>query len=73
MGAYNIACRDMKRHNTFYIQEPLFDELKRYICYVCHQWIKKDGLYVGNGIWRHAKCKPIDGKLAKKKTVEKTH
>ena len=54
-----------------YLQEPLFAELKRYICYVCHRWIKKDGLNVGNGIWRHEKCKPIDLQSLKSKIAEK--
>ncbi len=50
----------LRKARTVYLQEPLFEELKRYICYVCHRWIKKDGLNVGNGVWRHAKCKPIE-------------
>jgi len=60
-----------RKTKTMYLQEPLFAELKRYICYVCHRWIKKDGLNVGNGIWRHEKCKPIDLQSLKSKIAEK--
>jgi hypothetical protein len=42
-----------------YYQEPLFDELRRDTCYVCCERIKKDdGVYIGNKLWRHKKCKP---------------
>ncbi len=42
-----------------YYQEPLFDELRRDTCYVCYERIKKDeGIYIGNNLWRHKKCKP---------------
>ena len=47
------------RKKTLYYTQPLFEELKKEYCYVCGQRIKKDeGLHVGNGIWRHKKCKP---------------
>jgi hypothetical protein len=49
----------MGRTKVKYLQEPLFEELKRDICYVCYGKIKKDeGIYIGNGMWRHGKCKP---------------
>jgi len=49
-----------------YFQEPLFEEFKKDICYVCNKWIKKDtGLNVGKGVWRHTRCKPIDPKLTR--------
>jgi len=42
-----------------YYQEPLFDELRRDTCYVCYERIKKDeGIYIGQNLWRHKKCKP---------------
>ncbi|HNZ57842.1 MAG TPA: hypothetical protein PKM38_00525 [Syntrophorhabdaceae bacterium] len=62
----------MPRKKNIYLQEPLFEELKRYICYVCHRWIKKDGLYIGNGVWRHAKCKPKDIISLRDKTTTKS-
>ena len=56
-----------KKAKILYFQEPLFEEMKKDICYLCHRWIKKDtGLNVGKGVWRHAKCKPIDFKLLKR-------
>jgi hypothetical protein len=42
-----------------YFQEPLFEELKKDYCYVCYRRIKNnDGIYIGNSMWRHKKCKP---------------
>jgi hypothetical protein len=41
-----------------YLQEPLFPEMKEDLCYVCYTWIRHDGVYIGNGMWRHQKCKP---------------
>jgi hypothetical protein len=42
-----------------YFQEPLFEELRKYYCYVCGKKIKgDDGVYIGNNTWRHKKCKP---------------
>ena len=59
------------RAKILYFQEPLFEELKKDICYVCHKWIKRGaGLNVGKGVWRHAKCKPIDSRLMKKSSIE---
>jgi hypothetical protein len=56
-----------RKAKILYFQEPLFQEMKKDICYVCNKWIKKDaGLNVGKGMWRHTKCKPIDLYLAKK-------
>ena len=56
-----------RKAKILYFQEPLFQEMKKDICYVCNKWIKKDeGLNVGNGVWRHTRCKPIDLKLARK-------
>jgi hypothetical protein len=50
-----------------YFQEPLFEEMKKDICYICHKWIKQGaGQNVGKGVWRHEKCKPVDSRLAKK-------
>jgi hypothetical protein len=47
-----------KRHHAYY-QEPLFNELRRDTCYVCHERIAgDDGLYIGKDLWRHKKCKP---------------
>jgi hypothetical protein len=60
----------MAKAKILYFQEPLFEEMKKDICYVCHKWIKQGaGLNVGKGVWRHEKCKPIDFKLAKKSSV----
>ncbi|MBP8625345.1 MAG: hypothetical protein KBI10_01440 [Syntrophorhabdales bacterium] len=43
-----------------YIQEPLFEEFKKDTCYLCHKRIKgKDGLKVGESLYRHKKCNPI--------------
>jgi hypothetical protein len=59
-----------KKTNVLYIQEPLFEEFKKDICYVCRKWIKKDdGLNVGKGVWRHVKCKPVDLKILKKSSA----
>jgi len=56
-----------KKIRPSYIQEPLFEEFKKDICYVCHKWIKdEEGLNVGNGLWRHLKCNPIDPEFLKK-------
>ena len=43
-----------------YYQEPLFDEMRRDTCYVCHERIKKndESVYIGKNLWRHKKCKP---------------
>jgi hypothetical protein len=71
MLAQEVAAMSRKT-KTMYLQEPLFQELKRYICYVCHRWIKNDGLNVGNGIWRHAKCKPLDVKSLRDKIITKS-
>ncbi|MBA4418737.1 MAG: hypothetical protein C0392_12640 [Syntrophus sp. (in: bacteria)] len=47
-----------KSKNKYY-QEPLFEELRKDTCYVCYDRIKKDeGIYIGNSLWRHKKCKP---------------
>jgi hypothetical protein len=42
-----------------YLQEPLFEEMKREVCYVCYDRIKADeGVHIGKGKWRHERCKP---------------
>jgi hypothetical protein len=47
-----------KPKRKFY-QEPLFEELRRDTCYVCYERIKTgDGIYIGQNLWRHEKCKP---------------
>lgn len=48
------------RSKSKYFQEPLFEELKRDTCYVCHGRIKKgeESVYIGQHLWRHKKCKP---------------
>ena len=58
-----------------YFQDPLFEEFKSDTCYVCCRWIPAGkGIGVGQGLWRHADCKPgsrrwsasdVDGRLAK--------
>jgi hypothetical protein len=58
-----------------YFQDPLFDEFKNDTCYVCCSKIPAGkGICVGQGLWRHADCKPgsrrwsasdVDGRLAK--------
>jgi hypothetical protein len=51
-----------------YFQEPLFHELKKDYCYVCCERIKKDeGIYIGNDMWRHKKCKPGSSRWLKSK------
>jgi hypothetical protein len=55
-----------------YYQEPLFEELKKDTCYVCYERIKKDeGVYIGNSLWRHKRCKP-GGHSWQKSKVGKT-
>lgn len=49
-----------KKKKAWYIHEPLFDELKKEICYLCHKRIKnKDRIKVGENLYRHKKCNPI--------------
>jgi len=51
-----------------YFQEPLFLELKKDYCYVCYERIKNDeGIYIGNDMWRHRKCKPGSNRWLKSK------
>jgi hypothetical protein len=53
---------------TKYFQEPLFKELKKDYCYVCCRRIGKDeGICVGQGLWRHRKCKPGSRRWLKSK------
>ncbi|HOL06533.1 MAG TPA: hypothetical protein PK864_09880 [Syntrophorhabdaceae bacterium] len=43
-----------------YIQDPLFEELRKDTCYLCQKRIKRnDGIKVGKNLWRHKKCNPI--------------
>jgi hypothetical protein len=42
-----------------YVQEPLFPELLRYCCYICSKWIDGEGTYIGQGKWRHRRCRPL--------------
>ena len=37
----------------------MFEELKKDWCYICYGWIKGDAVYVGGGMYRHKKCKPV--------------
>ncbi len=47
------------KKKTLYYTEPLFEELRKDYCYVCGQRIKEnEGLCVGNGTWRHKRCRP---------------
>ncbi|HBE45261.1 MAG TPA: hypothetical protein DDW17_07410 [Deltaproteobacteria bacterium] len=47
-----------------YFQEPLFEEFRKDYCYVCYRRIKDNkGLYIGNSLWRHKKCKPYRIKI----------
>lgn len=42
--------------------------MKKDYCYVCYERIKKDeGLYIGNDMWRHKKCKPGSNRWLKSK------
>ncbi|MCX8022854.1 MAG: hypothetical protein N2745_08800 [Syntrophorhabdaceae bacterium] len=51
-----------------YIQDLLFDEMRRYICYICKKSIRiEEGITVGKGLWRHKKCKPFNIKRMNKK------
>ncbi len=60
-----------RKAKLHYFQEPLFEEFKKDICYICHRWIKKnEGQNVGKGVWRHTKCKPVDLQLLKKSPAE---
>jgi len=56
---YSSTTRKDTMPKQKHFQEPLFQELKKDYCYVCYERIKKDeGIYIGNGMWRHKKCKP---------------
>jgi hypothetical protein len=56
-----------------YFQEPLFHELKKDYCYVCYERIKKnEGIYIGNDMWRHKKCKPGSNRWLKSKIGQET-
>jgi hypothetical protein len=48
------------RSKTKYLQEPLFQEMKKEVCYVCYGRIMKDEerVHIGYNTWRHKKCKP---------------
>ncbi len=47
------------KKKTLYYTEPLFEEFRKDYCYVCGQRIKEnEGLCVGNGTWRHKRCRP---------------
>jgi len=49
-----------KKKRIWYIKEPLFEELKREFCYLCHGKIKeKDRVKVGENLYRHKKCNPL--------------
>jgi hypothetical protein len=51
-----------------YFQESLFQEYKKDYCYVCYGRIRKDeGIYIGNDMWRHKKCKPGSSRWLKSK------
>lgn len=50
----------LKKKKIWYMHEPLFNELKKEICYLCHKKIEdKDRIKVGKDLYRHKKCKPI--------------
>ncbi|MGA3174720.1 MAG: hypothetical protein ABSE25_09900 [Syntrophorhabdales bacterium] len=50
-----MSGRDGKR----YFQDPLFEEFRADTCYVCCRRIRpKKGICVGQGLWRHAGCRP---------------
>jgi len=64
-----------------YFQDPLFDQFRNDICYVCCRSIPPNkGICVGQGLWRHQACKPgsrswsgsdVEGRLARR-SGEKT-
>ncbi len=57
-----------------YFQEPLFQELKKDYCYVCYGRIKnEEGIYIGNGMWRHAKCKPGSSRWLRSRVGQESH
>lgn len=42
-----------------YFQDALFEEFRADTCYVCCRRIRTNkGICVGQGLWRHASCKP---------------
>jgi hypothetical protein len=60
--------------NPKYLQEPLFQEFKQDVCYVCYGRIKKDEerVNIGHNTWRHKKCKP-GGRAWQKSRVGREH
>ncbi|GEM_PF-4217402 len=49
-----------KNKKIWFIREPLFEELKKDFCYLCHKKIEeKDRIKVGENIYRHKKCNPL--------------
>jgi hypothetical protein len=51
-----------------YLQEPLFEEMKKEVCYVCYERIRnEEGVYIGKELWRHKKCKPGSANWLKSK------
>jgi hypothetical protein len=54
-----------KEEKKRYFQAPLFEEFKSGTCYVCCKMIAPNkGICVGQGLWRHAACKPGSRKWA---------
>ena len=55
-----------------YFQDTLFEEFKGDTCYVCCRRIRANkGVCVGQGLWRHAGCKPGSSKWSRSAVEER--
>jgi len=50
----------VKKKKIWYIHEPLFEELKKEFCYLCHKKLEEtERIKVGENMYRHKKCNPL--------------